>query len=115
MARAILIVEDNALIAADIALLVERALGYETRCAANVREAMTMADKDIAFAFLDVEVPDGPSFPVAGLLKEMHVPFVFVSGSDPSRVPQDLSDVTFLRKPVMASRLIASAEKYLAA
>jgi DNA-binding response OmpR family regulator len=65
----------------------------------SVAQAMQL-EEQFDFAVLDVNVPDGKTFEVAFDLKECAVPFVFVSGSDPHAVPEELRDALFLKKPL---------------
>lgn len=61
-------------------------------------------------AFLDIEVADGKTFPAARKLIENNIPFIFVSGNEPTSLPDDLKDVPFLSKPVATGRLVRLAK-----
>src|SRR5262245_15655271 len=111
MARRVLIVEDDALVADQLAALVEDQLDCVSIVTGSVRDAMALIDVD--FGFIDIERPDGPAFSVADRLRERGVPFVFVSASDPARVPADFAAAPFLRKPVPAPTLLAAARAHL--
>lgn len=106
----VLIVEDNHLLAADLAELVQQYLDAEPVHVASVKEALPMVTAEIALAFLDIEVLNGQSFPVARKLKDHNVPFVFISGNRPSSLPPDLEQVPFLPKPVTPMRLVSLAK-----
>ena len=106
----VLIVEDNFLLAAYLAELIQQVLDAEPLLAKSVKEALQITPDELAIAFLDIEVVDGESFPVARKLKEKKVPFVFVSGNEPSSLPPDLKDVPFLPKPVNPSHLVRIAK-----
>jgi hypothetical protein len=53
------------------------------------------------------------TFPLAAHMLERNIPVVFVSGSDPTKVPDQLAQVPFLRKPILPSALVAAARPYL--
>ena len=103
----VLIVEDDALVAVGLAAVVMEEYDVETCLATSVATAEAVLVEDIDFAFLDVDVIDGNTYRLARKLCREHVPFVFVSGSDPARVPGDLLGVPFLSKPCPAP-MIAS-------
>lgn len=113
MGKRVLIVEDDELVADLLAALVRDQLDCVPFVAATTGEAMTLAADRFDFSFLDIKLSDGVAFPLAKLLRERGVPFVFVSASDPARVPADLSDALFLRKPVPPPRLLAVARAHL--
>jgi DNA-binding NtrC family response regulator len=109
----VLILEDDPLLASSMALVVEDSLDCHVCLAAGVSEAMPLIDDGLEFALLDVDVSDGQSFPLAALMMERKIPCLFVSGSDPSRVPSDLASIPFLRKPVPADMLITAMRERL--
>ncbi|WP_422031014.1 response regulator [Reyranella sp.] len=113
MGKHILIVEDDELVADHLAALVRDQLDCRPVVASNTGEAMALAAERLAFSFLDIKVSDGLTFPLATHLRARGVPFVFVSASDPAKVPIDLSDALFLRKPVPPPRLLAVARAHL--
>src|SRR5215475_12890430 len=82
MKKSVLIVEDDPIIAQAMARLL---------------------DGDVGFGILDVEVADGVSYPVAEELAHRHIPFIFISGSDPRQVPADLAAAPFFRKPIFTN------------
>jgi DNA-binding response OmpR family regulator len=111
MGKRVLIVEDDALVADQLAALVEDQLDCVPLVTASIRDALGLIDVD--FGFLDIAVTDGQAFAVASRLRELGVPFVFVSASDPASVPADLATAPFLRKPVAAPALLAAARQHL--
>jgi len=113
MGKHILIVEDDELVADQLAALVRNQLDCMPFVATSTSDAMALATEQVDFGFLDVRLADGLAFPVAKHLRERGVPFVFVSASDPATVPADLSDAPFLRKPVTPPRLLAVARAHL--
>lgn len=98
----VLIVEDDALVAISLATIVTEEYDVETHLAASVATAEAALADDINFAFLDVDVIGGNTYDFARKLCREHIPFVFLSGSDPDRVPMDLRGALFLSKPCPA-------------
>jgi DNA-binding NtrC family response regulator len=115
MKKSILIVEDDPIIADAMARLVEDNLDCNAATAGSVARAMTLldADADVGFGILDVELSDGVSFPIAEELAHRHIPFIFVSGSDPRRVPADLAAAPFFRKPVFPDNFLKVVRPYV--
>ena len=102
----VLILEDNFLLAEDLADLVRTDLGGAPLLAHNVSEAIELIPDNIKLAFLDIEVSDGVSYPVAKKLMEHHIPIIFVSGNEKENVPREFKYVPFVSKPASPSRLI---------
>src|SRR5882672_4897549 len=114
MKKSVLIVEDDPIIAHAMARLVEDDLGCSTETAGSVAGAMALLDDDdVGFGILDVEVADGVSFPVAVELAHRHIPFIFVSGSDPRQVPADLAATPFFRKPMFPDHFLNVVRPYV--
>lgn len=111
MEKRVLIVEDDALVADQLAELVEDQLNCVPLVTGSLEAALTLTDVD--FGFIDIELPDGSAFPLAGQLLKRGIPFVFVSASDPARVPAELAAAPFLRKPVTPPTLLAAARAHL--
>jgi DNA-binding NtrC family response regulator len=111
--RRVLIVEDDPLIASAVAMIVETELAYESITAHSIARAAELIDARTSLGFLDVEVEDGLTFPLALQLLRRGIPCVFVSGSDPAKVPPELALTPFLRKPVSSQGLMAAARQYL--
>ena len=68
-------------------------------------EALREIHRSIDLAILDVDVTNGQTFDIADELRKRHVPFVFVSGSDPMAVPEHLQHVPFVPKPFSESEI----------
>jgi DNA-binding NtrC family response regulator len=111
--RRVLIVEDDPLIASAVAMIVETELAYESVTAHSIAKAADLIDARTCLGFLDVEVEDGLTFPLVLQLLRRGIPCVFVSGSDPAKVPPELAQTPFLRKPVSSQGLMAAARQYL--
>jgi len=113
MKKSVLIVEDDPIIAQAMARLVEDNLDCCTETAGSVASAMALLDADVGFGILDVEVADGVSYPVAEELAHRHIPFIFVSGSDPRQVPADLAAAPFFRKPIFSDDFLDVVRPYV--
>ena len=108
-----LLVEDNLLLSMDMVENLSR-LGTEgVVTAASVEEATALAKSaEFDFAVLDMNLRGTVSFDVADALLERGKPFLFVTGYG-SRidVPQRLSDIQILTKPIELSSLAQSVEE----
>lgn len=113
MSKHVLIVEDDQLVADHLAELIRDRLGCEPIVSETLDQALAQSDKPIDFCFLDVKLSDGLAFSLASHLRDRSVPFVFVSASDPRKVPPEHATATFLRKPVAAERLLDVARQHL--
>jgi DNA-binding NtrC family response regulator len=113
MKKSVLIVEDDPIIAQAMARLVEDDLGCSTETAGSVASAMALLNADVGFGILDVEVADGVSYPVAEELAHRHIPFIFVSATDPRQVPADLAAAPFFRKPMFPDHFLQVVRPYV--
>jgi DNA-binding response OmpR family regulator len=106
--RAVLICEDEAMIAFDIAAAVEDANGMVVGPFATVADAMAELDGGMPdFAVLDVNLLDGDVTPVLTRLIAANVPIVVNTGT---RLPEDVSDleITVFSKPADPDDLLAA-------
>lgn len=95
----ILILEDDPLVGLDLQGLVEDC-GHHVIALCETLSLMRSRLSDAPdFAFLDIDLPDGKSFDLAGHLVERGVPFAFVSGSRQCEVPEHLRHARFIAKP----------------
>jgi two-component SAPR family response regulator len=106
----VLIVEDNFLLSECLVDIVQEDLSAEALTATCVSVALGIIPDDIVLAFLDIEVEDGKTYPAARKLMANNIPFIFVSGNEPTSLPDDLKDAPFLSKPVNPVQLIKLAK-----
>ncbi|WP_188311962.1 response regulator [Salinarimonas soli] len=106
MAKRVLIVEDDPLIAFDLQAIVEDAGHEVVSVCASRRDGLAELGRGIDFALLDVDLTDGKSFPVAQALRAQCIPFVFVSGSLRSELPAELGAVPFIAKPYAEAAIV---------
>lgn len=114
----ILVVEDEYLLAADVARLLEQDGAEVVGPFPTVGQALShLAKEDMPdFALLDVNLRGELVFPVAELLLSQEVPFLFVTGYDSGALPEIFADQPRLEKPVDLSGrhpVITSIEKMI--
>jgi CheY-like chemotaxis protein len=96
----VLVVEDEMTIALLIEdMLVE--LGHEVvELAMRLPRALEIARTEaMDLAILDVNLDGRPSFPVAEVLDERGVPFIFATGYGPAGLAEDFRDRPVIKKP----------------
>jgi DNA-binding response OmpR family regulator len=77
-------------------------------------EAISQMDEAPDVALLDVNLGRQQSFPLAEILRDKGVPFVFTTGYDDSGIPSEWRDRPALRKPFMLHHMKDALEKALA-
>jgi len=114
----VLVVEDEALVAATISDLLTEAEGVPVGPAATVSEARRLIkdSPSLNAALLDVNLGDGLVTPVLEALSARGIPTVVYTGS---AVPEDVRrrhpDLIALSKPVLPARLIGELRKVIGA
>jgi ActR/RegA family two-component response regulator len=92
--RRLLIVEDDYVIASDLARALEDRGVEVVGPAGSVEDAMELIDTaELDGAVLDISLGEEKSYPIADELAMRGVPFVFASGYDAIVVPTAYSDV----------------------
>jgi DNA-binding response OmpR family regulator len=76
-------------------------------------EAVSALDEPLDVALLDVNLGRTQSFPLAEILRDKGVPFVFTTGYDDSGIPAEWRDRPALRKPFMLHQMKDALEKAL--
>jgi len=105
----VLVVEDAPLIAAELEeeLVISGAVVIGP--ATNLDRALKLAAREqIDAAVLDLDLGDATSFPIADLLIEKNVPFLFTTGFDDGAVPDRYAGAPRLFKPVVAGDVITT-------
>lgn len=109
-----LLVEDNAMIALDIEDILLEAGVQNVRLATTLEDADHHLTEHIDFAVLDFSVGDGTTEPLAERLKEMGIPFLFVSGfAEKVSLPTGLNDTPIVVKPFQPDELLAAIDSLL--
>ena len=112
--RTILVVEDEFLILMDLQLQLEDA-GAVVIAASSVSDGVARAERTSCdAAVLDVRLPDGEVFPVAAVLQDRAIPFLFHSGhAQREDVIDRFPDAPTLAKPVAEPVLLRAVERLL--
>ncbi|NEJ73414.1 response regulator [Rhizobium phaseoli] len=110
----VLIVEDEGLVALMIEDMLQD-LGCEVIASvARVSEASGIAaTAEINLAVLDINLAGQPSFPVAEILRDRGVPFIFSTGYGREGLPHQFTGSPVLGKPFSASDLQRTMAKAL--
>jgi CheY-like chemotaxis protein len=106
--RHLLVVEDEYLVATDLARELEDRGAHVIGPASSVEDALQMlaADRKIDGAVLDINVRGERVYPVAEALRARGVPFVFATGYGAWVIPAAFSGMPRLEKPV-STRVLA--------
>jgi CheY-like chemotaxis protein len=102
----VLVVEDEGF----VAVLIEdmlRDLGCEiVASVARLPEAQGIAASvEIDLAVLDVNLNGQPSFPIAEILRDRGVPFIFSTGYGQNGLPHEFADHPLIAKPFSSTEL----------
>ena len=101
-ARCILVVEDEWLLADQLATTIREAGHHVLGPAARAVDALALLQQTRPdAAMLDVSLGGGTSFPVAAALASRGVPFLFLTGYAPTDFPSAFRDRALLRKPLV--------------
>lgn len=103
--RRLLVVEEECFIAAEMAHALGSLGAIVVGPTATVDGARKLIESAEALdgAFLDINLRGQAVYPIADLLRSRALPFVFATGYEPSRIPDDYADVPRCEKPVSAS------------
>jgi CheY-like chemotaxis protein len=113
--KRILIVEDELMIRMLLEDMLDE-LGYSVAAeAAHIDEALAAAaNPELDIAILDVNLHGRTIAPVAAILAERGIPFVFATGYGEQGVPDGYRDRPTLRKPFQKEALRQSLDRALA-
>lgn len=108
--QSILIVEDNALIAMNLEDLLTDAGASIASSLATLGEAREVASSaTITCAVLDIMLDDEEVWPVARILADRGIPFVFSSGHfEQDTLPPEWSDRRIVPKPARAKDILSA-------
>jgi CheY-like chemotaxis protein len=103
----ILVVEDDYPIAEGLRTDLEDAKATPIGPVGTVEAALELVRRESAIdgAVLDVNLHGVSVFPVADLLLERGVPFLFATGYDPSMIPARFAGVVLCEKPIDIARV----------
>ena len=105
----ILVVEDNFLAAEVVRDLLESSGCAVVGPVGRIADALRLAEQEaLDGAILDVNLNGERCFPIALVLRQRGVPFVFLTGyDDEAIIPQELRPARRLGKPVFGPQLMA--------
>jgi DNA-binding NtrC family response regulator len=106
--RRVLVVEDEYLLASDLAAALERESAEVIGPVPSVAQAMALiaARPDIELALLDVNLGGELVYPVADALAERGVPFLLLTGYEANAIPSRYESVPRLEKPVRTANVM---------
>ena len=112
----VLVVEDEMLIALDLADIVETGGGTVLGPAASVKEALALVQGDLPdAAILDVNLADGEVTPVLDALLAKSVPvLIYTGGGATTEILLRKPDIAIIRKPARATQILSSLNALLA-
>jgi PAS domain S-box-containing protein len=112
--RRVLVVEDEAIIAIDMAAALEDAGFVVIGPVGSVYEAMSLLDEHVCdCAVLDINLAGETSAPLASRLLTQGIPFVTVSGNTQESISEEFSQSPFLSKPIVTSKLLSKLSMIL--
>ena len=102
-----MIVEDEVMIVLELEMVLREAGCEVVGAAAGLEEALYMAQNAaVDAAMLDIHVGDRDIFPVADALVDRGIPFVFLTGYGPDRLPAHLRQRPIVNKPYSIAHLL---------
>lgn len=106
--KSILIVEDDYILAKDLARQLDSEGARVIGPLPTVQAAFSMltSGEVVSSAVLDVKLGDGLVFPLADELQRRGVPFIFATGYEPDIIPARHIDSPLLRKPLDPATLV---------
>jgi PAS domain S-box-containing protein len=111
--RRIIIVEDAVLLALELEAGLTEAGAKVVGTAADIDEAMRLADTQFDVAVLDANLNGTPVTPVAELLRQRGKPFIFATGyGDAAPAPEGF-DAPVVRKPYNVAQIAAAVAEAL--
>jgi CheY-like chemotaxis protein len=110
----ILVVDDEVLVAYDVAQIVEDMGAMVIGPAHDLERGLELAEREqIDFALLDVNLGTQMSTPIAERLKTRGIPFVLVSGYARAHIPASLAEETLLKKPCTPENIRSAIQSAL--
>ena len=108
----VLILEDDAILALDLATIVCCWTDADITQCSSVAQARKALEGSFDLALLDIDLSDGKSYEIADALLAKKAPIAFVSGAPTAETPEHLRDVAFISKPYTQrkiEKLVSSA------
>mgnify|MGYP001544365969 CR=1 FL=1 len=110
--RSVLVVEDNPVLAESITFALTTFGWRVVGPFGSVADALPEATAGrFSTAVLDLDLGSESSLPIAAVLRENSIPFVFLTGHEAGReIPPQFEDETCLSKPVTPEALVMELE-----
>jgi DNA-binding response OmpR family regulator len=113
--RRVLIVEDEAMIAGLIEVILREAEWSVVGPVATLERALATIERErLDAALLDVRVNGHDAFAVADVLVRRRIPFIFVSGFTRKQMPPRYRDCAYIAKPFTADAILALLDEVVA-
>ena len=111
----ILVVEDEIMVATDLAFSLEDAGARPVGPAYSLSEGLALAEREtFDAAILDLNLHGRDVFPLAERLQERQIPFIFHTGNgDRADLKSRFPDVVVCSKPTLPHRLIAAVARHI--
>lgn len=110
----ILVVEDEAIIALEMESLLTQA-SYDVVACGSLQLGLKAAEgESFDAAVLDLNLHGEMSFPLADILTQKNVPFIFVSGYELEIVPRQHRRRPFVGKPYLSQKLLTALTNAIA-
>jgi CheY-like chemotaxis protein len=110
--RRVLVVDDEALIAMLIADMLDDLGCSVVGPALSLDDGLELArDADIDWAILDLALNGKPSLPIAEILRERNIPFVFASGYANPDQGGDFEHIRVIQKPFDISHIASALDQ----
>ena len=114
--KRILIVEDEIIVALDLANKITADGAKAVGPVSTVNAALDMiANTKLDGVILDVKLRGEMAFPVADVLADRHIPFVFMTALDAGDIPSRHANVRCFQKPVRTEVICRALEAIFAA
>jgi DNA-binding response OmpR family regulator len=107
----ILIVEDEYMLAMELAGAIQGAGGEVAAMVASLDDAEQATNRQLDGAILDIQLGDKKSFDLARRMRALRIPIVFTTGYDHAIVPEELMNVPRLTKPLSLSEVVRQAAR----
>lgn len=109
----VLLAEHDFFVATDLAFELERRGMAVTVIATSLHETLTaIAEKRPGFALLNIAFPDGDSYPAARRLRDLKIPFAFLTGFDAREIPDEFRQIPRVAKPQDPQVIAASVLRH---